>query len=210
MNFPAHGKSFRVAKSPRRLRVGHRNVLDVLDDIDAALEAVKSFTLSKGIVVDKAATSGYSAGAHLAMLYSYSRRDTAPIDIKFTSSMAGPAEISARVWGNDMAKRVGKRLTGVDITDDELSNAATVALLESVSPTAYINADTPPTLFMHGGKDTVVPIENAQSLHERLKANSVKYDYVYLPNSDHSLIQNPFKHVTYYRLLLGYCAEYFG
>lgn len=186
------------------------SVMQALDDIDAALTELKTFALAKGIVIDKVATSGYSAGAHLSMLYSYSRGEGAPMEILFTSNMAGPADISARVWGNDMAKRVGKRLTGVDISDEDLESEQIKALLESVSPTSYVNADTPPSIIMHGGKDDVVPIANAESLIDKFTEYSVDYDYVYLKNSDHTLIQNPLKHITYYRLLLSYCEEYFG
>ncbi len=186
------------------------NVLGVLDEIDAAILKVKSFLSERGIEAEKVAVAGYSAGAHLAMLYSYSRHGTSPLDVVFVSSMAGPSDISESVWGRDMAKRVGVRLTGVEITDEMLDTGAADPLLKAVSPTSYITPDSPPTLVMHGGKDDVVPVANADSLLLTLKANSVTYDYVYMNRSNHMLIQNPFAHVTYFRLLLDYCRTYFG
>lgn len=37
----------------------------------------------------------------------------------------------------------------------------------------------------------------------------VKYDFIFLPGSDHSLLQNPLEHLRYYLLLLEYCETYF-
>ena len=186
------------------------NVLGVLDEIDAALLKVKSFLSERGIEAEKVALAGYSAGAHLAMLYSYSRHTTAPLEVVFVSSMAGPTDISESAWGRDMAKRVGVRLTGVEITDEMLDSGEADSLLKSVSPTSYVTPDSPPTLIMHGGRDDVVPVANADLLIAALRENSVTYDYVYMNRSNHMLWQNPLAHVTYFGLLLDYCRTYFG
>lgn len=184
------------------------SVLDVLDEIDAALLKLREFGEELDIKIDKAATSGYSAGAHLSMLYSFSRAESAPMEIVFVSNMAGPADISPRVWGNDMAKRVGRRLTGAELTDEMLDTEETKELLSSVSPITYISEVTPLTIIMHGGRDNVVPIGNAETLIDKLESCNISYEYVFLKNSDHSLIQNPIKHLGYYKLMLEYCEKY--
>ena len=181
----------------------------VLDELDAALSKVKHFANEREIIIDKAATVGYSAGAHLAMLYAYSRGDTAPIDIVFTASMAGPADISPTVWGEDMAIRVARRLTGEELSPEMLRSGEANKILASVSPASFIGQNTPPTLLMQGGKDTVVPPANADSLTEKFTAFGVPHDYIRLENSDHSLLQNPIKHVKFYGLLFAYCEKYF-
>jgi acetyl esterase/lipase len=189
------------------------NVSQVLDELDAALLQVQKFADQKGVDglnVNKAAIVGYSAGAHLAMLYAYSRAETAPMDIVFAASMAGPADISADVWGEDMAIRVARRLTGVEITPEMLRSGEADKILASISPVSFIDKNTPPTLLMQGGKDTVVPPANADSLVERFTANGVPYDYIHLKDSDHSLLQNPIKHAKFYGMLFDYCERYFG
>ena len=189
------------------------HVSQVLDELDAALLQVQTFADQKGVDglnVNKAAIVGYSAGAHLAMLYAYSRTETAPMDIVFVASMAGPADISPEVWGEDMTIRVARRLTGVEITPDMLRSGEVETLLASISPVSFIGENTPPTLLMQGGKDTVVPPANADSLVEKFIANDVFYDYLPLKNSDHSLLQNPIKHAKFYSLLFEYCERYFG
>lgn len=186
------------------------HVSQVLDELDAALLKVQAFAAERGIAIDKAATVGYSAGAHLAMLYAYSRGDTAPVDIVFTASMAGPADISPAVWGEDMAIRVARRLTGIEITHEMLRSGKADEIFASVSPTSFIDKDTPPTLMMQGGRDTVVPPANADSLVEKFTAYAVPYDYIPLADSDHSLLQNPIKHASFYGMLFDYCERYFG
>lgn len=186
------------------------HVNQVLDELDAALLQVKKFAAERGIVIDKAATVGYSAGAHLAMLYAYSRAETAPMEIVFAASMAGPADISPAVWGEDMTVRVARRLTSAEITPEMLRSGEADALLASISPVSFIDENTPPTLFMQGGKDTVVPPANADSLSKKLAENKILYDYIHLKNSDHSLLQNPIQHAKFYGMLFEYCEKFFG
>ena len=149
-------------------------VFQVLDEIDAALAKIKDLASKLNIEIDKAAISGYSAGAHLAMLYSFSRGNTAPLEIAFTSSMAAPADISEAVWGSDMAARIGSILTGEEITAEMVERGEAGELLSSVSPISYINENTPPTLIAHGGCDQVVPIANTESLIQKLSLNLEK------------------------------------
>lgn len=186
------------------------HVLQILDELDAALLQAQAFAAKRGIVIDKAATVGYSAGAHLAMLYAYSRNATSPVEIAFTASMAGPADISPAVWGEDMTVRIVRLLTGTEITADALRSGNADEILASVSPVSFIDQNAPPTLMMQGGADTVVPPKNADSLAEKCKANAIPYDYIYLKNSDHSLLQNPIQHVKFYGLLFDYCEHFFG
>ncbi len=184
-------------------------VFEVLDEIGMALLRIKNFAAERGVSVDKVGVTGYSAGAHLAMLYSYSRRDSAPMEIAFTASMAGPADISPKVWGEDMTIRIIKRLTGEEIDREDILSGRADELISSISPTAYINESAPPTLIMHGNKDDVVPPANADSLIKTLSQNSIAHDYIRLKNSNHMLIQNPIKHLEYYKMLVRYCKTYF-
>ena len=186
------------------------NVSLVLDEIDAALLKLKSFTLEEGITVDKAATSGYSAGAHLALLYAYSRAETAPIDILFTAGMAGPSDMSVDVWGEELSMAITTMLTGENVTRDMLYSEKGEQLINSISPIYYVNERSAPTLIIQGGKDTVVPEANADNLLKRLSEFSVKNEYIYMDRSSHMLIENPIGRFRYYKRLIDYAKEYFG
>lgn len=185
-------------------------VSTVLDEIDLALSAIKEFSAQKGVKIDKAATAGYSAGAHLSMLYSFSKSDTAPVEIVFSANLAGPADICTEIWGEDMTLTIAKILTGEDISAQMLESGAADELLKSISPVYYIDEKTPPSIIMQGGKDNIVPPDNADSLVEKFTQSGVTYDYVYLNRSDHSLAQNPLKHMRFFKILAEYCEKYFA
>ena len=181
----------------------------VLDEIDMAIGKICSFAAEKGITVGEIATYGYSAGAHLAMLYSYSRGAKAPIRVKFTANMAGPADICADVWGEEKAIKIAAILSGKPVTDEMIESGEVWDMLAFYSPTSYISASTPPTLFAYGGKDTTVTEKNADSLKAGLDAAGVRYDYIYFENSDHTLLQNFGKRIKFAIKVIDYCDEYF-
>ncbi len=179
------------------------NVFKVLNEIDLALLKVKNFALEKGVNLQKAGISGYSAGAHLAMLYSYSRAKTAPLEIVFTASMAGPAIIEKDVWGIDLTTQIATILSGQAVTSEMVENGTANEILSKISPVSYINENSVKTLIIHGGKDDIVSIKNAQSLIQKLEENGVDYEYFCLENSTHSLAHNPFKHLEFLKSLLS-------
>ena len=107
-----------------------------------------------------------------------------------------------------MTKRIAFLLSGVTVTDEMLESGEADALLASLSPISYIDGSAPPTALIHGARDTTVPPRNAELLTERLAENGVPYDALWLKHSDHSLLQNLFKHLSYYKLLLRYADAY--
>lgn len=181
----------------------------VLDEIDMALEFIKNFCADMGVCVNKAATSGYSAGAHLSMLYSYSRGTSAPVDIKFTANMAGPADISPDIWGDELAMVIGERLSNQSITEEALRSGEADKILAYISPVSYINSDTPPSIFVYGGCDTTVSYKNGESLKRKFDAAGVEYEYIFLPDANHALMHNPIKRLSYPKYLIDYCDKYF-
>lgn len=186
------------------------NVGIVLDEIDMALAYIKDLTAEMGINVNMAATAGYSAGAHLSMLYSYSRGSSAPLEIKFTANMAGPADISPEIWGNDLSIVIGERLSGMNISEEDLISGEADEILTLISPVSYVNSDTPPSIFVYGGNDTTVSCKNGEALKQKFDTAGVEYNYILLPNANHALLRNPIKRISYPIQLIKYCEMYFN
>ncbi len=186
------------------------DVFTVLDEIDAALSRIQSFAIEQGISIDKVATSGYSAGAHLSMLYSYSRANESVMDLRFTANMAGPADISPEIWDTYRTARIASILSGSEITEEMVLSGEVDELLAKISPVTYVNEETIPSIIIHGGRDTTVPPGNAESLLNKFNEFSVTHKYLYLEDSDHMLIHNPIGHLGYYGDLIEYCHIYFG
>ena len=91
-----------------------------LDEIDACIASIKSaledleFDTQKTNLV----IGGASSGAHLAMLYSYSRGHRSPLPIRFVVDAVGPVDIKPGNW---------KRFTGF-ATDEEYQDALDTGL----------------------------------------------------------------------------------
>jgi acetyl esterase/lipase len=66
-------------------------------------------------------------------------------------------------------------------------------LLAPASPVTFITTDDPPFLIFHGDEDGVVPIEQALTLDERLKAAGVPSTLVIVKGGDHGLNPLPGK-----------------
>lgn len=73
----------------------------------------------------------------------------------------------------------GKRF--VLITDKERR----LKICRDISPITHVSADDPPTLIIHGDKDHVVPIQQAETMIEKLQAAGVTAELIRRPGADH-------------------------
>ena len=71
-----------------------------LDEIEACLKSIKSALSSLGFNTNhtKLVIGGASSGAHLAMLYAYSRLSACPFPISFIIDAVGPVDIKEECW----------------------------------------------------------------------------------------------------------------
>ena len=196
------------------------DVSDILDDINSALAVIRAKSAEKGFAISKVLLTGASAGAHLSLLYAYSRAETAPVKPVAVVSNCGPTDLTdpgyyqGNALGdlNNMLKLMGY-LTGVDITADEFTSksgsyeAFEKKLLE-YSPVSYVNSATVPTVINHGDSDTVVPYRNAVELDALLTENSVPHDFVTYRNADHDLSGDNDAAEKSQELLLKYAKTY--
>ena len=71
-----------------------------LDEIDACIASIKANLAKLGFDTSKTqlAIGGGSSGAHLTMLYAYSRGQRSPLPIKFLLNAVGPTDITPETW----------------------------------------------------------------------------------------------------------------
>lgn len=72
---------------------------------------------------------------------------------------------------------VGKNVFGATARDDPI--------LVQASPVTYISPDDPPFLILQGDKDSTVPMEQSQTLYDRLQAGGVAATLVIVKNAGH-------------------------
>lgn len=161
-----------VASMDYRLIPAHRWPAQ-LDDLRAAVRWLKVNADKYGIDPKRIVAWGGSAGGHLVSVLGTA--DAEPEDrIRAVIDWYGPSDLltmppnvlSEGRTREDLAKANGALLLGGIVMDRP-------ALAKSASALHLASAGDVPFLIMHGDKDTQVPIDQSQRLHDRLRAVGV-------------------------------------
>lgn len=160
-----------------------------INDIDAVMDKLEN---SGYHVSDDYALIGFSAGAHLSMLYGYAFNDDN--DVKAVCSVVGPADFTDPAYtAHDMYASVALILTGTE--------TPTPDMIAEVNPVAHITAQAPPTITFYGGIDPLVPPSQGPRLEAALNAAGVYNEFNFYPNGGHAdwnpvIMQEVFDKVT--------------
>ena len=193
------------------------DINDIMDDITACLSKIKSEAADRGINVTKVLLTGTSAGAHLSLLYAYSRKSEAPIAPAAVVSYCGPTDLASwdydhiynNAMGNsDFVYTLVSYACGTQVTESNYKSEAVQAATRKVSPLYYVDKNTVPTVICHGNKDSIVPFEDSIKLDAALTANGVTHDYIVYKNSDHDLNGDPDAAKIGGDLLIEYANRY--
>ena len=168
------------------------DIHDIIDDIDSALAVIRAKGNEVGVNINKVLLTGDSAGAHLSLLYAYSRKDTAPVTPVAVVSNSGPTDLydnnfyfnnalgDVNVICDLMSKACGQKFTYE--TKDDAKSA-----LDSVSPITYVSENCVPTIINHGNADSIVPFSNALTLDALLTQYGVEHVLNVYEGADHDL-----------------------
>ena len=188
---------------------------DELDDITASLSAIKTLCAQKGVNVSRAVLVGSSSGAHLALLYAYTRKAEAPVTPVAVVSSSAPTDFTDPAF---LKSGAGELLAGsIGVSTDLLATLAQsgiaqmfVPALVNLSPAKQVTRDSVPTLMAHGKSDNIVPYSNAERLDAALTEKGVKHDFIPFPNSGHALLNDPDCTLQFQSLTAQYIATYLG
>ncbi len=188
-------------------------VYTMLNEITQCIQAIKDFGNEKELNVTKLATSGYSAGGHISMLYSYAQPEESPIELAFTANRVGPSDLTVNAWG-DASYHLTAMLTGTPITDEMKENGEAERLAKEISPVYYVNENTMPSVFCYAGNDPIVTKGNRESMEqvfaETFGENGSNYEFILYPMSGHGLLLDPISENNYDKAVYQYCETYFG
>lgn len=168
-----------------------------LADIKCAVAWVKEHAAQYHVDPRRLALLGRSAGGQLALLAAYTANDSTPrpgsCDAQDTSvraviSFYGPTDLA---WDYTHPGRPDV-IDTKHVLENYLGGSPTSApeAYASASPIEHVGAQTPPTLFLHGGHDQLVRPENVERIMTKLAAAGVPYTYVYLPWANHGFDYN--------------------
>lgn len=187
----------------------------LMNDIDLALAKIKAMGAEKGINVNKVMFMGFSAGAHMSLLYAYSKADTAPIKPVAVVSCAGPTDftdesfyINNSIGDAETMATLFSWAGGKSFTYADRANAEVRSSLEAISPLNYISANSVPTIINHGDKDTIVPYSNAVNLDAKLTEYGVPHHFNTYKNDGHGLGNDKATDDVAYTHLIEYINTY--
>lgn len=183
---------------------GKASVADELDDITAALAKMKETAAKHGVNLKGVMLYGGSAGAHLSLLYGYSRCDEAPVKPVAVVALSPVADFNDMSLYDGSLRQLNPDMWTIDRAlwcdlltymiaepvNDENIGTQTEAL-KAISPIEYVNQATVPTIIAHGTLDTVLPYEGAVRLHEKLTACGVENELITFEGAWHGLQDCP-------------------
>ena len=184
---------------------------EMLEDIQAALALIKQKAQENGYTIKCCGLIGYSAGAHLSLLYAYKNRDVSPIPIEYVSSLAGPTDLTdPNFYQNEGLAALLGGVSGVSgLTADNRDNYS--AELLAASPVFYVDANVPKTVLCHGTADDIVPYSNAQILSQKLSDAGASYMLITFEGANHGVLgEASASSDLYYQTLIEWSKTAFG
>ena len=157
-------------------------------DVQCGIAWVKAQAATYGIDPDRLVLFGESAGGHLATLAGYASGDprlpptcgAGDTPVKAVISFYASSDLvhEAEHLGSG-TRRILEGFTGVPLEGHR-------ELYALLSPINHVGPRSPPTLLLHGGADTVVPLHASRALAARLEQAGVPHQFSVLPYAEHA------------------------
>lgn len=155
-----------------------------LNDIESAVNFIKSKAGEYRINPDKICLVGASAGAELALLEAYKNNKSGKI--KAVIDLFGPTDLTDLYKNHpipDQARPVIVNFLGA-------TPSTNPDIYVQASPINFVNVQSVPTKIFHGTDDIVVPISQSEALKAKLEANKVKVDMTIYQGEGHGWYGN--------------------
>jgi len=183
------GNKFAVVNMNYPLANDSINFESINEDINRAIDFIRSKSEEFYIAKDKLILMGHSAGGHLAMLTAF--KYDPKRNVKAVVSLAGPTNLANNFYLN------GNIASGLaTYIGDSYINQSQKYYLNS--PINYVDASAPPVYILHGTNDLFVDINDSRQLASKLdslgvdckliESNLEHADLLYLKKQDYTPI----------------------
>jgi len=164
-----------------------------LQDCKNGIRYLRAHADELGIDPERISVMGGSAGGHLALLVAYTadQSNLAPsqpypgVSDKVSSvvDFYGISNLATRKETDPNGKPL--KIEPLDSTTQSIFGSSPQDW-KKASPVTYVKRYDPPTLILHGKKDTTVDSDQSQELADALKKAGATYEIIWLPNAPHS------------------------
>ena len=180
---------------------------EAVDDLHRAVRFLKANAAKYAVAPDKLGITGASAGGHLSLMQGCAGRpgnpdssdpvEKQPSGVAAVGCFFPPTDFLN--WGEPGKTALGDGpLTGFRPPfefweRDKKTNALTVLtdpekrqeIGRQISPITHVTAKSAPALVIHGDKDALVPLQQAEVILAKLKAAGVPAELVVKPGANH-------------------------
>ncbi len=146
-----------------------------IDDLQSAIRHLREADYD---ISEEFGLIGVSAGAHLALLYSY--RFDAARSVRAVASIVGPVDFTDPAYTSSPYFHYGlSPLIGTAVRPLKPEHYL------DVSPAAHVSEKSAPTILFYGGKDALIPSTQGPRLKARLDEAGIASELHLYPNEGH-------------------------
>ena len=164
-----------------------------LQDCKNGVRYLRAHADELGIDPDRISVMGSSAGGHLALLVASTAAQSNLAPSQPYPGVSDKVSSVVDFYGiSNLATRKETDPNGKPLKIEPLDSntqsifGSTPQDWKKASPVTYVKRDVPPTLILHGKKDTTVDSDQSQELADTLKKAGATYEIIWLPNAPHS------------------------
>lgn len=161
-----------------------------IHDVKTAIRWFRANAGQLGCRPDRIAALGNSAGGHLALLLAGTvdndKFEGEGAYVGVDTSVAAVIAVYPAV-----SFYVGERTSGSTPATSILGDQETSDVAVEISPITYVSADFPPTFFLHGNGDKVVPVSASMNMYNALARAGAKAEMHIYAEQPHSWVRWP-------------------
>jgi acetyl esterase/lipase len=160
-------------------------VPDAVSDVRRAVRYVRYHAKEWNVDPNRLGVHGGSAGGHLSLMLGLASETGDPADEepfmhesnRVAAVVAYYPPVDLRTWARGPMLAVeGQRFPALNFAKEKAAD---------ISPILFVTPDDPPTLLIHGDKDTTVPIDHSARLIKVLRDNGITSEFVTIPGAGH-------------------------